>query len=167
VAGLQKDNLDYKGFIFFGLMNDKGTPKVIEYNCRMGDPETEVVIPRIQNDFVELLQATANGQLHQITLQVDERAAAAVVAVSGGYPGEYQTGKIITGLADEALPNSTVYHSGTKEENGAVVSTGGRVLVVTSFGDNITEAVEQSNYMLEQLHFENMYARTDIGYEFK
>jgi phosphoribosylamine--glycine ligase len=167
VAGLKKDKLDYKGFIFFGLMNDNGTPKVIEYNCRMGDPETEVVIPRIKNDFVEMLLATANQKLHEITLQTDERSAAAVVAVSGGYPGDYETGKEITGLTEDTLENSLVFHSGTKEENGIVLTNGGRVLVVTSFGDTITEAVEQSNYMLEQLYFENMYARTDIGYEFK
>ncbi len=167
IAGLKKDNLEYKGFIFFGLMNDNGTPKVIEYNCRMGDPETEVVIPRIKNDFVELLLATANNKLHEITMQLDERTAAAVVAVSGGYPGDYETGKEITGLREDVLDNSIVFHSGTKEENGIVLTNGGRVLVVTSFGETITEAAEQSNYMLEQLYFEDMYSRTDIGYEFK
>lgn len=167
IAGLKKDRLEYKGFIFFGLMNDNGIPKVIEYNCRMGDPETEVVIPRIKNDFVEILLATANNKLHEISLQVDERTAAAVVAVSGGYPGDYETGKEITGLTEDTLDNSIVFHSGTKEENGIVLTNGGRVLVVTSFGDTITEAAEQSTYMLEQLYFENMYARTDIGYEFK
>jgi phosphoribosylamine--glycine ligase len=148
-------------------MNDNGIPKVIEYNCRMGDPETEVVIPRIKNDFVEILLATANNKLHEISLQVDERTAAAVVAVSGGYPGDYETGKEINGLTEDTLDNSIVFHSGTKEENGIVLTNGGRVLVVTSFGDTITEAAEQSTYMLEQLYFENMYARTDIGYEFK
>lgn len=167
IAGLKKDNLEYKGFIFFGLMNDNGIPKVIEYNCRMGDPETEVVVPRIKNDFVELLLATAGKKLSEVTLQVDERTAAAVVAVSGGYPGEYETGKEINGLTEEALHNSIVFHAGTKEENGIVLTNGGRVLVVTSFGDTITEAAEQSNYMLEQLYFEDMYSRTDIGYEFK
>lgn len=167
IAGLKKDALEYKGFIFFGLMNDNGTPKVIEYNCRMGDPETEVVIPRIQNDFVELLTATSQQRLHEIKLEVDQRTAAAVVAVSGGYPGDYEKGKEISGLDEAPLDNSLVFHSGTTVQNGSVVTNGGRVLVVTSFGDTIAEAAEQSNYMLEQLYFEDMYSRSDIGYEFK
>jgi phosphoribosylamine---glycine ligase len=167
IAGLKKDALEYKGFIFFGLMNDNGTPKVIEYNCRMGDPETEVVIPRIQNDFVELLTATSQQRLHEIKLEVDQRTAAAVVAVSGGYPGDYEKGKVISGLDEAPLDNSLVFHSGTTVQNGSVVTNGGRVLVVTSFGDTIAEAAEQSNYMLEQLYFEDMYSRSDIGYEFK
>lgn len=167
IAGLKKDALEYKGFIFFGLMNDNGVPKVIEYNCRMGDPETEVVIPRIQNDFVELLAATSQQRLHEIKLKVDERTAAAVVAVSGGYPGDYEKGREINGLDEAPLENSLVFHSGTTEQNGTVVTNGGRVLVVTSFGDTIAEAAEQSNYMLEQLYFEDMYSRSDIGYEFK
>lgn len=167
IAGLKKDALEYKGFIFFGLMNDNGVPKVIEYNCRMGDPETEVVIPRIQNDFVELLTATSQQRLHEIKLKVDERTAAAVVAVSGGYPGDYEKGREISGLDEAPLENSLVFHSGTTEQNGTVVTNGGRVLVVTSFGDTIAEAAEQSNYMLEQLYFEDMYSRSDIGYEFK
>lgn len=167
IAGLKKDALEYKGFIFFGLMNDNGVPKVIEYNCRMGDPETEVVIPRIQNDFVELLTATSQQRLHEIKLKVDERTAAAVVAVSGGYPGDYEKGREISGLDEAPLENSLVFHSGTAEQNGTVVTNGGRVLVVTSFGDTIAEAAEQSNYMLEQLYFEDMYSRSDIGYEFK
>lgn len=167
IAGFKKDNLDYKGFVFIGLMNDNGDPKVIEYNCRMGDPETEVVIPRIKNDLVELLVATGNQKLNEITIETDKRAVATVVAVSGGYPGDYEKGKLITGLDETTLENTIVFHSGTRKEGDDIVSNGGRVLAVTSFGDNITEAVEQSNYMLEQLHFENMYFRTDIGYEFK
>jgi phosphoribosylamine--glycine ligase len=167
IAGLKKDKLEYKGFIFFGLMNDNGIPKVIEYNCRMGDPETEVVIPRMQNDFVELLTATAQQRLNEITLKTDSRSAAAVVAVSGGYPGDYEKGKVITGLEETALEGSIVFHAGTKEEDGEVVTNGGRVLVVTSFGDTIDEAAEQSNYMLEQLYFEGIYSRSDIGFEFK
>ncbi len=167
VAGLKKDKLEYKGFIFFGLMNDNGAPKVIEYNCRMGDPETEVVIPRIKNDLVELLVATAQNRLNQVKVEVDERIAVAVVAVSGGYPGDYDKGKIINGLDEDVLPDSMVFHAGTTNENDNIVTNGGRVLVVTSFGDSITEAAEQSNYMLEQLSFEDMYSRTDIGYEFK
>lgn len=167
VAGLKKDRLDYKGFIFFGLMNDNGVPKVIEYNCRMGDPETEVVIPRLQNDLVELLTATSQQRLNEIEIKVDSQAAAAVVAVSGGYPGDYEKGKLITGLDEAVLDNSMVFHAGTAESGGGVVTNGGRVLVVTSFGDTITEAAEQSNYMLEQLYFEGMYSRNDIGFEFR
>jgi len=166
IAGLKKDKLDYKGFIFFGLMNDDGEPKVIEYNCRMGDPETEVVIPRIKNDLVELLMATAQQKLNEIVIETDYRCAAAVVAVSGGYPGDYESEIPIQGLNDEVLENSLVFQSGTKQQGSDVVTNGGRVLVVTSFGDTISEAAEQSNYMMEQLYFEEMYYRSDIGYEF-
>ncbi len=167
VAGLKKDGLEYKGFIFFGLMNDNGIPKVIEYNCRMGDPETEVVIPRIKNDLVELLLATSQERLNEIKIITDPRSAAAVVAVSGGYPGDYEKGKEITGLDEAVLENSLVFHAGTTSQNGNVVTNGGRVLVVTSFGDTITEAAEQSGYMMEQLYFDGMYSRSDIGYEFR
>jgi len=166
ITGFKKDNLDYRGFVFIGLMNDNGDPKVIEYNCRMGDPETEAVIPRIKNDLVELLAATAGKRLNEIKIETDERAVATVVAVSGGYPGDFEKGKIISGLDKTPFENSIVFHSGTKNEGGEIVTNGGRVLAVTSFGDNITEAAEQSNYMLEQLHFDGMYYRTDIGYEF-
>jgi len=166
IAGLKKDKLDYKGFIFFGLMNNDGEPKVIEYNCRMGDPETEVVIPRIKNDLVELLTATAQQKLKDITIETDSRSAAAVVAVSGGYPGDHETGIEIQGLDNEALENSLVFQSGTKKQDNNIVTNGGRVLVVTSFGENISDAAEQSNYMMEQLYFEGMYYRSDIGYEF-
>jgi len=166
IEGLKKDQLEYKGFIFFGLMNDNGTARVIEYNCRMGDPETEVVIPRIKNDLVDLLTATAQERLHEIKLQTDERSAAAVVAVSGGYPGDHTTGIPIEGLSGEVLENSLVFQSGTKQQGREVFTNGGRVLVVTSFGETISEAAEQSNYMMEQLYFEGMYCRSDIGYEF-
>jgi len=167
IAGLKADKLDYKGFIFLGLMNDNGEPSVIEYNCRLGDPETEVVIPRIKNDLVEILLATAEKRLDKINIETDERAVATVVAVSGGYPGDYDKGKVIIGLAEPALENSIIFHSGTKQQGNEIVTSGGRVLAVTSFGENITEAVEQSNYMLEQIDFEGMYYRTDIGFEFK
>jgi len=166
IEGFKKDNLEYKGFVFIGLMNDEGNPKVIEYNCRMGDPETEVVIPRIKNDLVELLTATSQQRLNEITIETDERSAAAVVAVSGGYPGDFEKGKIISGLEEEPLANSLVFQAGTIQQGDDIVTNGGRVLVVTSFGDNIGEAAEQSNYMLEQLYFEDMYFRSDIGYEF-
>ncbi len=167
IAGLKKDKLVYKGFIFLGLMSDNGEPNVIEYNCRMGDPETEVVIPRIKNDLVELLLATAEGKLNEIKIDTDERAVATVVAVSGGYPGDYEKGKLIMGLKEPALQDSIVFHSGTMQEGDDIVTNGGRVLAVTSFGENITEAVEMSNYMMEQLDFEGIYYRSDIGYEFK
>ena len=167
IAGFKKDKLDYKGFVFVGLMSDNGEPKVIEYNCRMGDPETEVVVPRIKNDLVEILMATAAQKLNEITIETDERSVATVVAVSGGYPGDYEKGKMILGLDEPVLENTIVFHSGTTKKGDDTVTNGGRVLAVTSFGENITEAVEQSNYMLEQLHFEGMYYRTDIGYEFK
>ncbi len=167
IAGLKKDKLDYKGFIFLGLMNDGGEPKVIEYNCRMGDPETEVVIPRIKNDLVELLLATAEQRLHEITIETDERAVATVVAVSGGYPGDYEKGKVIIGLQEPVLENSIIFHGGTMQEGDDIVTNGGRVLAVTSYGENISEAVEQSIYVMEQLDFEDMYYRSDIGFEFK
>lgn len=167
IKGLKEDSLDYKGFIFLGLMSDNGEPNVIEYNCRMGDPETEVVIPRIKNDLVELLTATATQKLDAVKIETDERAVATVVAVSGGYPGDYDKGKVIAGLDIPASGNTIIFHSGTQKQGDTIVTNGGRVLAVTSFGDNITEAVEQSNCMLEQLSFEGMYYRTDIGYEFK
>ncbi len=167
IAGLKKDKLEYKGFIFFGLMNDNGEPKVIEYNCRMGDPETEVVIPRVKNDLVEILIAASQNRLHEISIETDERAAATVVAVSGGYPGDYEKGKEISGLNENSLTDSIIFHSGTKKDGDKIVTNGGRIFTITSFGDNITEAVEQSNYAMEQLFFEGMYFRSDIGYEFK
>ncbi len=167
LAGLKKDNLIYKGFIFFGLMNNDGEPSVIEYNCRMGDPETEAVMPRIKNDLVELLAATSQQRLHEITMETDERATATVVAVSGGYPGIYEKGKVILGLDGDILPGSLVFQCGTRQEEKDILTNGGRVLAVTSYGETILEATEQSNYMMEQLYFEDMYYRDDIGYEFR
>ena len=167
LAGLKKDKLVYKGFIFFGLMNRDGEPLVIEYNCRLGDPETEVVIPRIKNDLVELLLATSQQRLHEIKIETDERAVVTVVAVSGGYPGEYKKGKIITGIATSTLEGSILFQSGTIAEGDNVITNGGRVLAATSYGENLNEAAEQSNYMLEQLYFDSMYYRSDIGFEFR
>lgn len=166
IAGLKMDKLDYKGFIFLGLMNDKGEPKVIEYNCRLGDPETEVVIPRIKNDLVELMIATSESRLNEITIDTDERASATIVAVSGGYPGDYESGKPITGLQKNNLVDSIIFHSGTKLIGDKVTTNGGRVLAVTSYGSNIQQAVAQSNEVLKTISFEGMYYRTDIGYEF-
>ncbi len=166
IKGLQQDKLDYKGFVFIGLMIDKEEPFVIEYNCRMGDPETEVVIPRIQNDLLELLNAAANESLDSISLQIDEQSAVGIVAVSGGYPGDYEKGKAIDGLNSYDIPESLLFHSGTKQVGNNVVTNGGRVLVAVSFGENITEAAEKSDYLLQQIHFEDMKYRKDIGYEF-
>ncbi len=167
ILGLKKDKLVYKGFIFFGLMNHEGEPKVIEYNCRMGDPETETVIPRIENDLVELLIATSQQRLHEMKIQTDQRTVATVVAVSGGYPGDYERGKVILGLEGNILEDTIVFQCGTKMEEDVIVTNGGRVLAVTSYGNTVAEAAEQSNYMLEQFYFENMYFRHDIGYEFR
>ncbi len=166
IHGLQKEKLDYKGIVFIGIINVKGDPLVIEYNCRLGDPETEVIIPRIKNDLVELLLATAEQRLDDVTIETEVLAAATVMAVSGGYPNDHETGKIIEGLG-ETLEGSIVFHAGTKNDGDNVVTNGGRVLAVTSFGDTIQEAVEQSNYLLEQIYFDGIYFREDIGFEFK
>ena len=166
IDGLYKENMDYKGFVFFGLMINNGEPSVIEYNCRLGDPETEVVIPRLKNDLLELFLATSQQRIKGISIETDNRAAVAVVTVSGGYPGNYGKDKIIYGLNTD-LPGSIIFHAGTKKQGDEIVSNGGRVLVVTSFGVNITEAAEQSNYLVEQLFYDGIKSRTDIGYEFK
>ena len=166
VAGFEKDKLDYKGFVFVGLMIDKGEPMVIEYNCRMGDPETEVVMPRLKNDLVELLQATAGQTLDKIEISIDPQAAATIVAVSGGYPGDYEKGLLIHGLEDAEATDSIVFHSGTTHGDGQVLTNGGRVLAVTSFGSDIRNAVEQSKETLMNVYFEGINYRHDIGYEF-
>jgi phosphoribosylamine---glycine ligase len=166
IQGLQKENLDYKGVVFFGLIKVNDEPFVIEYNCRFGDPETEVVIPRVDNDLVELFTAVAQQRLHETTIKVNPQAAVTVVAVSSGYPGNYQAGKSISGLEDAAIEGSMIFHAGTSLENGEVISKGGRVLTVTSYGDNITDAVGQSMYVMENLFFDGIYYRDDIGFEF-
>lgn len=162
VSGLQKDNILYKGFIFVGLINVEGEPFVIEYNCRMGDPETEVVLPRIKNDIIDLFEAVAKGTVDQLDIEVDERAAAAVIAVSGGYPGDYEKGKVISGLGD-VDSRTTVFHAGTKLEDGDVVTNGGRVLVFTSLADNLEEALRRSYRNIDKVEFEGMFYRKDIG----
>ncbi|RYY69207.1 MAG: phosphoribosylamine--glycine ligase [Chitinophagaceae bacterium] len=166
VDGLHKDGLDYKGFVFVGLMIDKGEPMVIEYNCRMGDPETEAVMPRLKNDLVELLQATVSNQLNSITIDIDPLSVATIVAVSGGYPGDYEKGLEIHGLADAEATQSLVFHSGTALKDDKVLTNGGRVLAVTSFGNDIRAAVEQSKETLMNVYFEGVNYRHDIGYEF-
>lgn len=167
VKGLISEKLDYKGVIFIGLINVDGKPFVIEYNCRFGDPETEVIIPRIENDLVEILSAVAKQRLDEITIKTSPLAAVTVVAVSGGYPNDYESGKEIKGLEDAAIDGSIIFHSGTKQVNDKVVSNGGRVLAITSIGDDIDGAAEQSNYILEQLYFDGIYFRNDIGFEFR
>ncbi len=166
ILGLQKEKLDYKGVVFFGLIKVNNEPFVIEYNCRFGDPETEVVIPRVDNDLVELFTAVAQQRLHETTIKVNPQAAVTVVAVSSGYPGNYQSGKSISGLEDAAIEGSMIFHAGTSQQGEEVISNGGRVLAVTSYGDNITDAVGQSMYVMENLFFDGIYYRDDIGYEF-
>lgn len=167
VKGLLEEKLEYKGIVFVGLINVKGEPMVIEYNCRLGDPETEVIIPRIENDLVEIFLATSQQRLHEITIKTSPMAAVTVVAVSGGYPNEYVTGKEIIGLNEAALSGTIVFHSGTKQEGAKVLTNGGRVLAVTSTGTSITEAATQSNQVLKKIDFDGIYFRDDIGYEFK
>ena len=163
IDGLQKDGIPYKGFVFIGLINVKGEPIVIEYNVRMGDPETEVVIPRLKSDLVELFQAVADQKLDEVSFEIDERTAATIMMVSGGYPEDYEKGKVISGV--EAVADSIVFHAGTKTENGQVVSNGGRVLAVTSFGDDFQQAIKKSYQNIEKLHFDKMYFRKDIGFD--
>jgi phosphoribosylamine--glycine ligase len=163
IEGLQLDAIPYRGFVFIGLINVKGEPIVIEYNVRMGDPETEVVIPRLKSDLVELFQAVANQKLDEVQLEIDERSATTVMVVSGGYPEEYEKGKEIFGL--ENVQDSIVFHAGTKTENGKIMSNGGRVLAVTSYGANFQEAVKKSYENIEKLHFDTMYYRKDIGFD--
>lgn len=166
IAGLRSESIDYKGFIFFGLIKVNEEPYVIEYNCRMGDPETEVVIPRLKNDLVELFRATANGSLDKVKIETEEFAAATVMAVSGGYPDEYKKGFEITGLKTPA-DQSIVFHAGTNSKDGKIITSGGRVLCVTSLAGTIQEAVDISVKALEEINFEGMNFRRDIGFEFK
>lgn len=166
IKGLQQDKFDYKGFVFIGLMIENNEPMVIEYNCRMGDPETEVVLPRLKNDMMELLLATENNTLKNHIIETDDRATVGIVAVSGGYPETYTKGRVINGLDSYNLPESILFHAGTLQKENTIVTNGGRVLVAVSFGENIKEAVEQSDYLLQQVNFEDMKYRDDIGFEF-
>lgn len=162
VAGLKAENIDYKGFIFIGLMNMNGEPYVIEYNVRMGDPETQVVLPRIDSDLVDLLQATAHGTLDKMEFTVSEETAATVVMVSGGYPEAYEKGHTISGIAD--VTEATVFHAGTKaSDNDAVQTSGGRVLAVTGMGDSVASALENSYNGIAKVTWQDEYHRTDIG----
>jgi phosphoribosylamine--glycine ligase len=166
INGLQSEGIDYVGFIFIGLIMVKGEPLVIEYNCRMGDPETEVVIPRLKNDFVELLKATGEKRLDSIQLEVEERAACTIMSVSRGYPGAYEKGFEITGL-ETPENGSIIFHAGTELKEGKVVTNGGRVLCVTSLSENLRDAVRQSKAALNNIDFDGIYYRKDIGYEFE
>ena len=161
VEGLQKDNIPYKGFIFIGLMNVAGDPYVIEYNVRMGDPETEVVFPRITSDLIAMFEGMAYGRLDQYELTVSPETAVTVVCVSGGYPGDYTKGMEISGLDQET--ESIVYHAGTSAKGGKVLTAGGRVLAVTSLGDSIDSALKRSYKTIEGISFEGMNFRHDIG----
>lgn len=167
IKGLHEENINYKGFIFFGLIKVGEDPFVIEYNCRMGDPETEVVMPRLKNDLAELCIATAAQKLDTIKIEEDPRVACTIVAVSGGYPGSYEKDKKIEGLRHAQESNDfVVFHAGTKAMDGLVLTNGGRVLCVTAFGDSVQDAIIKSKEVLENISFEGMYYRKDIGYEF-
>jgi phosphoribosylamine--glycine ligase len=161
VNGLNKENIIYKGFIFIGLMNVGGNPFVIEYNCRMGDPETEVVLPRIKSDLLEVFVAIAKQELDKVIFELDPRTAVTVFLVSGGYPGDFEKGKVITGLNE--TDGSLLFHAGTREVNGHVVTNGGRVLAVTSYGNTIDDAVQKSFRNAELIKYEGKYYRNDIG----
>ncbi|AXT57358.1 phosphoribosylamine--glycine ligase [Aquimarina sp. AD1] len=163
VEGLVKEEIDYKGFVFIGLIKVGDDPKVIEYNVRMGDPETEAVLPRVKTDLVSLFNHVSNQTLDQIDIDIDPRSAATVMTVSGGYPESYDKGKEITGV--DKIADSIVFHAGTKIEADKVVTNGGRVIAVTSFHDDFREALKLSYKNIEELHFDKMYYRKDLGFD--
>lgn len=167
IDGLHKEGLVYKGFVFFGLINVGGEPYVIEYNCRMGDPETEVVMPRLQSDLVELFLKMEKGELDAAKVLFDERAAATVVLVSGGYPGDFEKGKMISGLTSTFGEQTKPFFAGISADGEALVTSGGRVAAITSYGKNISEAVASSIAAIDKIEFAGMAFRRDIGYEFK
>jgi len=163
INGLKKDHLVYKGFIYFGLMNCQGEPRVVEYNCRMGDPETEVVLPRIKTDLIELFEVLEMESLNEKKIEIDQRAAATVVMVSGGYPENYRKDVVIHGVQE--VKDSIVFHAGAKYDDTRLLTNGGRVLAVTSYGHNIQAAVTQSYQSIEKIFFDDMYFRKDIGFD--
>jgi phosphoribosylamine--glycine ligase len=163
IEGLHKDHLPYKGFIFIGLIKVGDDPFVIEYNVRLGDPETEVVIPRVKNDLVELFDAVAKGKLNSIELEIDERAATTVMLVSGGYPQAYKKGMEIRGIQD--VEGSIVYHAGTQLKEGKILTNGGRVMAITSFGSDFREGLSRSYQNIKKINFDYMYYRKDLGFD--
>ncbi len=163
IEGLQKEGIEYKGFIFIGLINVNEEPMVIEYNVRMGDPETEVVLPRIQSDLVALFTAVANQTLDEVSLEIDPRSATTVMVVSGGYPESYEKGKVITGL--DTLEEAIAFHAGTATVDGNIVTNGGRVIAMTAFGNTFQEALKKSYQNIAKLDFDRMYYRKDIGFD--
>ncbi len=167
IEGIAKEGLVYKGFVFFGLMNQNGTPYVIEYNCRLGDPETEVILPRLQTDLVSLLAAADNGTLEDVNIEYHTASFATVMTVSGGYPGEYKKGYPITGIQEaQALPQTLVFQAGTGFQNEEIVTQGGRVITVTAAGNDLQSAVNTAQKGCELIQFTDKYFRKDIGYEF-
>ena len=163
VKGLQAEKIDYKGFIFIGLIKVNNDPYVIEYNVRMGDPETEVVLPRIKTDLITLLEATANKNLDKIKLEIDDKTAATVMLVSGGYPEAYEKGKVISGL--DTISDSIIFHAGTSNNEDHILTNGGRVIAITSMGSNHKEALKKSYKNIEKIHFDRMNFRSDIGFD--
>ncbi|MFK7812741.1 MAG: phosphoribosylamine--glycine ligase [Maribacter sp.] len=163
VEGLKEDNLPYKGFVFIGLIKVGDDPFVIEYNVRLGDPETEVVVPRIKNDLVDVFQAVANQTLDSVNIELDERTATTVMLVSGGYPEAYEKGKELSGY--DQIDDSLVFHAGTQLRDGKVMTNGGRVMAITSYGDNFKDALKTSYKNIEKVHFDKMNYRKDIGFD--
>ncbi|MFD0977214.1 phosphoribosylamine--glycine ligase [Salinimicrobium gaetbulicola] len=163
IDGLKRDKITYQGFVFIGLIKVGEDPFVIEYNVRMGDPETEVVLPRIESDLVEIFEKVSEGKLNEVKLQLKAESAATVMLVSGGYPEAYEKGKEITGF--ENVEDSIVFHAGTSEENGKIKTSGGRVLAITSFGNDFEQALKKSYLNADKLHFDKMYFRKDLGFD--
>jgi phosphoribosylamine--glycine ligase len=163
INGIKVEKIKYTGFVFFGLINVNGDPYVIEYNCRLGDPETEVILPRIQNDFVELLLAAWNKDLKNVKMLIDDRIAVTIMLVSGGYPGSFEKGKIVKGL--DQVDGSRIYHAGTNLFNGSAVTSGGRVLAVTSLASTMQRAIDKCLINAERIQYEGKYYRKDIGFD--